>query len=795
MLHVSLFDGAFDERPTPRELEWPELAAFLSKHEERPAKLTSEAWSFAEYAPGTPRKLLRYVTRVHGWCGDLDDVEFAIVEDLLRLIPWAACLYTTWAHAEAMRTSGLCRVRVVIPFSRPIERDRWPAIWRSMVGILAAPFDGQCKDATRISFGPFVPQGSLEYQASIVLPGPLCDPHELPAPSGPLAVLSPGPRAPVTHERLDQLARLWKRKKGHETHGEALSLALAGDPFAEPGARDVTAWHLSCALARALPDADPPRIAEHFRPSLSSMGSPTLEEMIAKLERAYRDVAIEAEVEESHRVARIRQAFAHVDPERDFGYLPHEIEEFTSAARCNATEFRSRWILQRGKEYRFFVAGKYSAPYGESEAVAAALRELAPAETVGVELRYPDGSPKGIGALTSEYGTAIAEYVYDLRATESVYDPASRTFLDACAPVRVDVSTCDYDREVARWLELLAGDQLDQICSWLARVTHLDRTACALLITAPANCGKSLLCHGLARLWTQGKATTIEQAMAGFNEPIVHCPLIVSDEVGIPKINGKIGRTSEFRRLVSDHAHDLRKKYAHDAKILGALRLLFVANNESVLSLEGEHLNEHDIAAVAERIYHVDLTRDEERAKACRAYLESIDARSFVEGDRIAKHVAWLAKSYPVPTAWERQRFLLSDPLLARKLALRSGLRSAVLLWATIVLRRGPSGFARSGFLVKDGELWVQPRTLYDTWSQYMPDEKRPSIHALYGALRGVSRAEKALRIDGEQRRYLIVDSEMLLDWCDWSGEAVESVISLLSGQRPGDNTPRSDIP
>jgi hypothetical protein len=790
-LHVSLFAGAFDERPTPIEVEWPELARRLTQHEERDAKLTSEAWSFAEYAPGTPRKLLRYVTRVHGWTGDLDDVDPNAVADLLTRLPWAACFYTTWAHSEAS-ARGLARVRVAIPFSRPVDRDRWPAIWRSMVGVLAAPFDGQCKDATRISFGPFVPRGTLDAQTSLVVEGPLCDPYALPAPSGPLAVLSPAPRLPVTKDRLEALLKVWRRQSSNEAHAEALAAVLKGDPFATPGARDITAWSLACALARALPDADAPALAQHFMPSLSSMGSPTIEEMIAKFERAFRDIAADAEEAESHRVARIRAAFAHVDPERDFGYLPHEIEEYCAAARCNATEWRQRWILQRGREFRFFCAGRYSPPYGADEAGAAALRELAPAETVGVELRYPDGTPKGIGSLTGEYGTAIAEYVYDLRTSESSYDPASRTYVDACAPIRIPTERIDFDPEVQEWLDILGGDRRHELIAWLSRITHLDRTTCALLLVAPAGVGKSLLASGLAKIWTTGKATTIEQAMSGFNEPIVHCPLVVSDEVGIPKINGKIGRTSEFRRLVSDHSHDLRKKYAHDAKIKGALRLLFVANNEGVLSLEGEHLNEHDIGAIAERFFCIDATRDEKRADRARDFLSRVDAKSFVEDDRIARHVLWLRDNFEVPDAWERQRFLLSDPDLARKLALRSGLRSAVLLWCVNTLRAGVPQFARSGIRVHEGELWVQPRVLYDTWALKMPDEKRPSIHALYNALRGVSRVERHLVVDGEQRRFLIVDSEMLLDWCEWSGESVEAMIKILTGEEPTKTTPHN---
>lgn len=800
-LRVSLYQRANDTCPIPRDFRWPELVQALSTHTEAPPNAVKKelpAFSFAEYPPGCTSRHLKHVRCVHGAVFDLDNVPGSVVADWLERAEgrFASLLYTTWSHGLSDDEDSW-RARVVLPFSRPVPVERWPSVWHSICDLILATAPAKviedaakCRDASHLFFGPICPAGTLDRHTTVATQGAFLDALSLPAPSGPMALLAPADtKVAITRERLQLTMRQWSRRKGWERWAESLRAVIAGEPFAEPGNRDNATWQLCCKLADAIPEADPERLAEHFVPSLALMGNePTLASVVDKLERAYREAAVKVQELESHRAQRIREAFAHVDPDRDWGYLEHEIEEFSKAQGCSKAELRHRWILQRGSEYRFLVAGKYSAPYGEKEATAAALRELAPAETAGVVLRYPDGTCKGAGMLVQEYGTAVAGYCYDLSVQVSAYDPAARTYREACAPLRELKAT--FDPEVATWLELLSGPTHHlPLLTWLAHVADMRRTAAALMVTGPPGIGKSLLCGGLARLWTKGNATTIEQAFAGFNEALVHCPLVVSDEIGIPRVPGK-SRTNEFRRLVADHARDLRKKFAHDAQLFGCVRAIIVANNSAVLSFDGEHLTDHDIAAVAERIYHIDVptTLPKPDWHESVVYLRTVSggAETFVTKDRLAKHVLWLRDHAKSMGLEPKGRFLIGDDgKIARTMTYRTSTRSLALEWiANFLLRKGPKPpQCKGAVFTRGGELYVQPRAMLDAWSNVMPETMhRPDLAKFAQAVAGLAsdvRKAKPARSEVE-RTYYVVNPEILTEWSNWTQQPTDELEEAL---------------
>src|SRR5690606_19425682 len=96
---------------------------------------------------------------------------------------------------------------------------------------------------------------------------------------------------------------------------------------------------------------------------------------------------------------------------------------------------------------------------------------------------------------------------------------------------------------------------LEQGISW---VTDLDQACMALYLDGVAGTGKSLLAKGLAQLWSDAP-TTLDQAMGGFNDGLVSCPLVFADET-LPKDSRGNTRTEDLREFVQADRRPLRRK-------------------------------------------------------------------------------------------------------------------------------------------------------------------------------------------------------------------------------------------
>lgn len=116
------------------------------------------------------------------------------------------------------------------------------------------------------------------------------------APAWLLELLKHGPRKmrAVKHETLERLAKLWRKSKSvtRQELGQALERVTKGESFALPGERDTLIFDLARDLAKALPDAEPKSLAEHFTTSLDLMereapDCPTVDVVLEKLTRAY----------------------------------------------------------------------------------------------------------------------------------------------------------------------------------------------------------------------------------------------------------------------------------------------------------------------------------------------------------------------------------------------------------------------------------------------------------------------------------------------------------------------------
>lgn len=773
MIRLSLFAHAKDALPKPLETTWDEFVQGLGPHAQTyPTKETLPAFSPCEFRPGLPRTA-RNAIRVHFGVLDCDHISAEQLNTLLsKLEGLDSLLYTTWSHPKTIQ-QGLWSARVCVRFSRPIEANDWRAFWVSFVTWFGLTADPQCKDINRVYFGAFVPPGTRKEDCHFIrFQGQPLDVDKLPA-LALTAPTSPTRTETITRERLERLALRWKKAKDEyrANLGEVLHRVCKGEPYAEPGARDTTAFQLCCDLAEAFPNGSPESIAKHFAQSLQLMGPDalTLEDIQRKIERGLEkqaEITIAKEAEEAtNRKLRIRQAFAAIDPEREHPYTETELEAFSDKAKCSRDEFRKRWIIQRGPQFYLWCAGSYSAPYSDRDCWNATLRDLAPACSGGVELYTVSetGAPfrKTLPMLMADYGSVATDYVLDLRQQEAFYDNAARLFVEAPAPLRKLEPT--YDQDVALWLEIMCGSALPDVLNWIALLTSLDEICAALMITGGPGTGKSLLAHGLSRLWSTDQPTDLESAMGNFNEALARCPLVFADEQ-LPKDLRGFARTAELRQFIAARSRPYKKKFAHESKILGAIRLMIAANNEEILAIQ-ENLSTNDIEAIGDRFYHVRAN-----AEAAPFLLRFCDTNRFVKGDAIAKHALWLRDNHPIQRAG---RFLIKSPdrEFYRSLTTRSGIRSAVCQWCIGYLKDPRRVDASGKYLarIKGGQLLVNVQAMLgEAWGFYVPNEQTPPTGRLTSALAGLSSRRTHSTIPGPKGgslQYRVIDTESLLAW------------------------------
>jgi hypothetical protein len=744
-------------------------------------------FSPAEFKPGLPR-IGKNVVRV--WFGVLDlDMVTAdqLAEVCGKLEGLDAVLYTSWRH-PLTAAQGLWRVRVCVRLSRPIEPPEWPSFWLSFSAHFCGLNDPSDKDINRCYFGPSAPPGTDPR---------LC--HFVTFQGGPLQVdtitdhsfgRSTASKADkVTRERLERLAQRWKKSRdGYRSElGEMLAKLCKGLPYADAGNRDNATFQLCQDLAKELPDADHASIAAHFAQSLQVMpgrDAITEADVIAKLERAAEKVMAETLAQEQIQIAegklRIRQAFAHIDPERDYPYRETELDAMALTCACTREELRKRWVIQR--RTTFYVlgpGGTYSPAYSDKDVGNAILRDLAPAVSAGVDLwtqgQTGESVRKGLPAIMGEFGSVATDYVQDLRAQVARYDASQRTFIDAPCPLRP--LTPAYDQDVADWLSVAMGDNLPDVLNWIAQVTNLDQICAALMLTGAPGIGKTLLALGLSRLWTTNQPTDLDSALGDWNDSISRCPLILADEQ-LPKDWRGHGRTAELRQFIAARSRPFKKRYHDEGTIIGAIRLIITGNNEDMLGLS-EHLTAHDIEAIGDRFYHVRVRPE------AGEFLTMVDTARLVQGEGIARHALWLRDNYPVQ---RNGRFLVKSPdrEFYRGLATRAGIRSAVLQWLIGYLK-SPGRIDTRGDLdvrVKDGGLYVKSQAVLDSWAIYVTNEPVPPTGKLAQAIGELStKREHLTKPGGKSAHYRLIDPDHLHAWAKQTGfaerEEIDQALSV----------------
>jgi hypothetical protein len=812
---VSTLRHKRDTSPTLHEVEWSAFVDGLLRYEFRADK-DGPLFSPAEY-DGAGRKA-ENVRAIHFAVLDLDDITpNAYLEALKKADQFAAFSYTTWSQPEASR-SGLFRARLVVALSRPVTREEWPAVWSRLVVFFGATgTDDACKDPCRNYYLPTLPigcewavqtwrsQGSIPLDVDALLRMPA--PEHVPAALVPLRATDP-----ITGDMVRRFAeRLSKRADPNEARlGNLLRAGLAGEAFAVPGAHDTVLWEIACVLGAQFTTSDPEALASLFRPALSLMAAQsnhpdapaaTAENLAEKISRAQQSAY-------GARVAKAQEGTVQRNRKIEIAYLgkrshPYTTEELAQFAQeqaelggqdpgraGQAPDLFGRWLVQRGAVAYIFFDGSYVGPFKvRGELAQAAGQFLAPAITAGIELHDTDKNgnvvPKSGESLISQYGRVVETVEADMTSAKAYLAADRHCFVEAPCPINRKLSPV-YDPEVAEWLALLGGGKTEALLDWLAAVTMLERPAPALYLKGEASTGKSLLAAGLARIWGQSSAATMRAIMGQFNAQLLRCPLVLADEKVPETWNGQ-PRTEELRELITATEFRVERKGQEAFTVRGSIRAILAANNLKLISSKEEFTRE-DALALADRFLFVVPN------PSARTWLEGKGGPAFtaslVQGDRIAQHTLWLRQEHEHGRRRIKPGGRLVVPGDANELVqliqTSGGAAWPALYWLWSFLQdpmvhvRGCAGRPFAA-LVKDGDLWVSFKRLWESWDHYLGGDRAPSLERLTAASKGVVLPKRDARYQPRNARtagvtYQRIDLGAFREWVRGIDEDVSQV-------------------
>lgn len=589
-------------------------------------------------------------------------------------------------------------------------------------------------------------------------------------------------------------------KKLHNPESLALmESVLAGKSFAVPGDRDRVLQRVASIIAYLAPDRDPSELAtEILYDSLSTFDDvdkgkysqqDRIEWATEKIERAQEDARRDRVIRErkDKALADVLLNQARSAPRRDQrlgappggAYTDAEIAAYATQQGTTPQNFRKRWIIQKGTAFYVYVNGDYQLPLSQTELDVSLPRDLSPAVQQGyVDLmtQTKDGEPrrKQTKEILADYASVARTVITRLDIGFSYYDESTQTFYEASCPIRPLEPA--YSPEVDAWLHLLGGHNPGKLLDWVASVTNLDKQSSALYLQGPGGTGKTLLSHGLARLWHQGPPTELISVLGEWTEDMSKCPLISADEQ-IPQSFRGQRSSAELRSLIGNSGRTLKRKYLSNTSLVGAVRMILSANNADMLVFD-ETLSQADLEAVSGRFLHI--TPD----LASKQYLQSIDTAGWVDDDVIAKHALWLRDHR---TVVHGKRFLVegSAQEVATMLATRGGIAGRVSEWLVRHLcdTKGPNLAAQAGLVVLgSGEYLVNTNAVVGFWDNYVKSSKVPSTPQVGSALRNLSKDQ--VRYNG--KRYFQIDIEAICSWSETNlvGDP-EIILEKISNPRP----------
>lgn len=770
---VSVFEGQYDK--DPKRENFPSFKAFLDKLFEDGHVASAEKANTPAFCPVTfaGSRAKSNAERVYFGVLDLDGLT---LDDLGVLSSRLEDLRVAWAFYTSFSYKGLpgpIKGRLLVPFSTPIPASKWKFYWPRLNYLLGNYADRQTKDVSRLFFIPACPQPYLKHAiierhdegGAISLS--LLDSVQLPA----AALVAQGATEVISREDLEDLIKRLRSKK--PPVARRLQKVLDGEPFADQGERDVTAFKLAGALVQAFPEAKAESLARLFEASCAAMadqeGALTVEGIEAKIVRHQEDLAAQQELlEKEQNLLRARDL---QESGRETEYSPEEV---------NTAEGPTQpWIVQKGSTfYTFFidpnpkVGGHYKGPYTLPEAPNAARRDLAPAFSQGVETykltNFGDLILKSPQQLVQEYGTVASSVVYDMTAKGSRYDKDTRELIFQ-GPKLVDVNPA-FSQVWDKWLRLLAEDKYPKLVEWLSLLPHLTHPLCALYLEGSKGQGKTLLAKLCAGLW-QGAPAEAEGVFNNFNDELVRNPVIVAEET-FPTKYGR-PQLDEFRRIIDRQTHSINPKHLPRFELRGCVRMIITANHKDLLTSE-KHLNPHELEATTARLFHVHC------AGPAAAYLEKLKDRIDDLKPQFHGHVLWLYAQRQKQGLKGLPRFgvdVTDDREIVEHMNSQTGIVPLVTQWLIGYLSNTApldNEKGRKAAVIKDGRIYCSGH-IADHWDKYLRTTYVPTAYKIGQSLQVLSL--RRTKVGGGN--YYEIDPEKLKAFANSTGYGSESVIDL----------------
>ena len=768
-MHCTKFPNVFASKDWTEEITtWPGLVERLSQFETRPTysdecKRSLPLWAPIRLKPSTSRKAIN-VLEVHAVALDLDDSDedglAAVLERLVNDGLSFLC-HSTLGHLH----DGLVwKVRIVIPLASPVMGRAWVPLWKQIATHYAPGTDRHCKDPSRQYYVPAVVEG--QDPLLLVNDGKPLDP----------GMLANEIRSPLMAETRisDRALKNMVAKWGRSTDpvqvklAERFSSVLAGESFANPGERDVTLFEMCGALVRSVPSIDPESVQELFRLSIDRMAvgadEPlTLDDVAAKIKSWQGHLAAMSTATEVSAYVReselIRQAFG---TDRDTPYTEGELQTMASVLGVKSNQLNHCWVLQHLSDY-YVLAPGMTYTFAKRESLINACRvELAPSP-VDMWTESKDGERMlSVSEILEKHSTPLRDVHRSLSDQSPRFEVKSKILTLPTCPQR-DVLPA-YSDEIDGWLRVLGGDQYDILCDWLALFPDLTSPISGLVLIGEGGGGKSLLIQGLSRIWTTGGATPLDQALGNFNACLETCPLAVADETLPRDSRGRV-RSDEIREFIQATRRKSNEKYRVSSTLIGAARLIVAANNDQLLDFR-DGLSQADIGAIAERLFHLEVTTQAKR------YLESIGGRSYiqanwVDSDALTAHVLWLEANRET-AAGGRFGTNHDSKLFSDKLAIRERSRAGICEWL-VKWAFAPDRLAATGISLEvvDSVILIHVGTLLDQWGIYVKNANVPTTASAAAALKALSVGSLK---DDSGLSLQAVDPAMLGAWAEQHG-------------------------
>jgi len=604
----------------------------------------------------------------------------------------------------------------------------------------------------------------------------------------------------VTRQAITDYARKLKRRSKGDSSvvGEALVRLAKGETLSD----DVEAWRglaTKCAyeLARAFPNERPERLADHFRPSFSTMrhaGStalPTEDDVLAYITTrldSQRRAREEREQQREHEAEK--QIELATNGARSKPYTKQEVSAWKSTVGLED----NNWIVVNGNAVYVFCDGTWVGPYNEMEFEASGRRDLAAAEQGGfvyLSKITEDGEVKAIPlkALVQRYGRQAGTRIE--MWCDRAWFSTDENELVLAGPVRNPI-TPKYDPQVDTWLRAMTGrsvapnkseaatrtsdDDFDTVCDWLACVVETRFPLVALYLQSPKNHGKGLLANGVGRIWRRG-CIDIDAAFhpSGFNALLAESPFAWVDEE-FPK---NLNPSEILRRGLAKRDHTFTRKFKDSGKLYGCVRVLITANNNDVLD-RNERLTKEDHDAVATRYAHV-AVRD-----AAKTYLESIGQAvhdTFVEENRVAAHTLWLHEKRFAAIKKRGSRFLVevNNARIANLMVTNRPEASAIL---TALVRGIVEKRKSDWYLLTQGQIWINSVGAV-AQARIIDPALRVTEKEMVRTLRAMSTGQRlAKSVSGKDVKMWELDMSTVKSWCEETQIADYNEVAAALGHK-----------